>query len=279
MKTISVLFGSLLLFACTSQKAPVKGNTPLPPASSAASEDGNTPQRLVGNDRDEHGCIHSAGYQWSEIWKDCIRLWEKGIATEAMDGSGHSVFIVFGPDSAQAELFFSDGRPTEILERRTLPTGRYVWNVEDDDTKNVRQTDGLWTISQRNKLIYSQRPDGLGAMQQHTYEGLLPAASCPGIVYSLSIRNWEHSGDGTFLLSLTYKEAENGKDQTVTYEGKRYTLRGMPGNDNATVWQLVPDNEKQIFYFLVEDGQTLTLLDNKMERIQSKLNYSLKLVE
>lgn len=33
----------------------------------------------------------------------------------------------------------------------------YAWNVEDDDTKNVRLIDGLWTISQRNKLIYSQK--------------------------------------------------------------------------------------------------------------------------
>lgn len=37
------------------------------------------------------------------------------------------------------------------------PSGGYAWNVEDDDTKNVRLIDGLWTISQRNKLIYSQK--------------------------------------------------------------------------------------------------------------------------
>ena len=51
----------------------------------------------------------------------------------------------------------SDEQPNEILERRGLPSGGYAWNVEDDDTKNVRLIDGLWTISQRNKLIYSQK--------------------------------------------------------------------------------------------------------------------------
>ena len=100
---------------------------------------------LVGGDRDEHGCIGSAGYVWCEVQKDCIRLFEKGIR------------IVFSPDSTQLELFFSNNQPNEILERRSLPSGGYAWNVEDDDTKNVRLIDGLWTISQRDKLIYTQK--------------------------------------------------------------------------------------------------------------------------
>lgn len=113
----------------------------------------------VGGDRDEHGCIASAGYVWCEVQKDCIRLFEKGIRTEAVDGNNASAFIVFSPDSIRAELFFSNGQANEILERRGLPSGGYVWNVEDDDTKNVRQVDGLWAISQRGNLIYAQRAE------------------------------------------------------------------------------------------------------------------------
>ena len=112
---------------------------------------------LVGGDRDEHGCIGSAGYVWCEVQKDCIRLFEKGIRTESVDDSNASAFIVFSPDSTQLELFFSNNQPNEILERRSLPSGGYAWNVEDDDTKNVRLIDGLWTISQRDKLIYTQK--------------------------------------------------------------------------------------------------------------------------
>lgn len=114
---------------------------------------------LLGGDRDEHGCIGSAGYVWCEVLKDCIRVFEKGIRTEDVDGSNTSAFIVFGPDSAQVELFFSNGQPNEILDRRSLPSGGSAWNVEDDDTKNVRLIDGLWTISQRDKLIFSQKKD------------------------------------------------------------------------------------------------------------------------
>lgn len=115
--------------------------------------------QLIGGDRDEHGCIGSAGYTWSEVRKDCIRLFEKGIRTEAVDDSCRSAFIVFSPDSSLVELFFSDGKPNEILSRRALPHGGYVWNVEDDDTKNVRRLNGKWSISRRGKLLYSQRAE------------------------------------------------------------------------------------------------------------------------
>jgi hypothetical protein len=32
---------------------------------------------LLGGDRDEHGCIGSAGYSWSESAGKCIRPWEE----------------------------------------------------------------------------------------------------------------------------------------------------------------------------------------------------------
>ena len=32
---------------------------------------------LLGGDRDEHGCIGSAGYQWCEAKQKCLRIWEE----------------------------------------------------------------------------------------------------------------------------------------------------------------------------------------------------------
>ena len=112
-------------------------------------------REMVGGDRDKHGCIGSAGYQWCEVQQDCIRIFEKGIRLKAIDGD-QNAFIVFSPDSSKVELFFSSGDKNEILDRRTLPAGGYAWNVEDDDTKNVRLVDGKWTISQRGKTIFLQ---------------------------------------------------------------------------------------------------------------------------
>jgi len=39
-------------------------------------QEDNTPP-LVGGDRDEHGCIGSAGYQWCEVKNKCLRIWEE----------------------------------------------------------------------------------------------------------------------------------------------------------------------------------------------------------
>mmetsp|Transcript_139012 Transcript_139012/g.337671 ORF Transcript_139012/g.337671 Transcript_139012/m.337671 type:complete len:320 (-) Transcript_139012:252-1211(-) len=38
---------------------------------------------VVGGDRDEHGCIPSAGYSWCEATSECIRPWERGIHSES----------------------------------------------------------------------------------------------------------------------------------------------------------------------------------------------------
>lgn len=44
------------------------------------SQDNNLPdnsQNIVGGDRDEHGCIGSAGYSWCETKQKCLRVWEE----------------------------------------------------------------------------------------------------------------------------------------------------------------------------------------------------------
>ena len=64
-------------------------------------------QQLVGNSKDDHGCLTSAGYCWSEAKKDCIRIWEVG--TKVVAGEKH-LFVVFAPDSVQAEIFAGSGK-------------------------------------------------------------------------------------------------------------------------------------------------------------------------
>ncbi len=42
-----------------------------------ASASGEAPAQLLGGDRDEHGCIGSAGYSWCEAKQKCLRVWEE----------------------------------------------------------------------------------------------------------------------------------------------------------------------------------------------------------
>lgn len=39
---------------------------------------------IVGGDRDEHGCIGSAGYSWCEIKQKCLRVWEEKCEVESL---------------------------------------------------------------------------------------------------------------------------------------------------------------------------------------------------
>ncbi|AOJ36193.1 hypothetical protein [Burkholderia metallica] len=67
---------ALALSACAAPSTP-----PAPSSASAAAP-------MVGGDRDEHGCIPSAGYAWCEQTQQCERPWElakqKGFANSAL---------------------------------------------------------------------------------------------------------------------------------------------------------------------------------------------------
>lgn len=76
--------------------------------------------KLVGNDRDEHGCIGSAGYTWSYALHDCVRLWEAGTR---FDNGPEQVFLIYSADSTYAEIFPTTGK--SVLCRRVKDTN--VW--------------------------------------------------------------------------------------------------------------------------------------------------------
>ena len=208
-----------------------------------------------------------------------MRLFRKGIRMEAVVADTCPVYALFSRDSITVELVFTSDGTRELLERRNLPSGGHVWNVEDDDTKNLLYEDGCWTVSQRGKVLcrqlQSDNDDGLGAWELSCYEGTFLAESGQSINYQLFLRNKEHSGDGYFLLRSTYVdvEGENG----VTYLGRRYTQRGVPKDDNATVWQLKTDDGKDIFNFLYDaDKHSLVLLNDDFELDDSGTNCVLK---
>ena len=213
------------------------------------------------------------------------RLFEEGLRTEAIDGSHRSLYIPFSPDSLTAELYTSDKNGKETWKQHTLPSGKHFWSLKDEnDPVTLHRTDGRWKVTDRVKVLFEQPQSDadeiLGMWTTSRYEGILPAADGPGIRYQLALRHRQHSGDGSFLLRLTYLEAENGQNVTFAYTGKRLTQRGTPEDPNATVWQLIADQGEDVYNFLQEkDGQSLTLLNRDFKKSQLPLNYTLKKVE
>jgi len=98
--------------------------------------------RLVGNDRDEHGCIPSAGYTWSNALHDCVRVWEVGLR---FDEGSSPAFLVFSTDSVYAEIFTTDKDP--VLCRRVKGTA--IWKA----------TNGRESISIGNDVITMRTKD------------------------------------------------------------------------------------------------------------------------
>lgn len=77
-----------------------------------AQDSTNSP--IVGNDRDKHGCIGSAGYTWSVLKKECVRSFEltqtdkNAIELVSIDNTQKMV-VLFSSDKTKAEVFYSGG--------------------------------------------------------------------------------------------------------------------------------------------------------------------------
>lgn len=103
MRTLTLMTASLLLAACSAPEP-----------------------TLVGNDQDAHGCRASAGYQWSPLTSQCVRLFEQAIRLQSLkDGETGSAFVLFNADQSQAELTLPGGEPIRLV--RQGEEGNWSW--------------------------------------------------------------------------------------------------------------------------------------------------------
>ena len=93
---------------------------------------------MVGGDRDEHGCIGSAGYTWSALRGECIQVFEVGTRLNPVDikeeEAVFSAFIVSKDgDNSQVELFITNEEQSLILKQGadgTFKNGKYTYNAQ-----------------------------------------------------------------------------------------------------------------------------------------------------
>ncbi len=102
------------------------------------------------------------------------------------------------------------------------------------------------------------------------YEGVLPAADCPGVIYSLTLNADIEGSDTLFMLKQTYLEAgENGGN--ISFE-----LQGVQRMREGKYIQLQPDNgEPQMNFYQVDDN-TIRYVNADFQPIANGLNYDLK---
>ena len=109
---------------------------------------------LVGSDRDNHGCIGSAGYQWSELLKDCIRPFEKGVKLLNADSS-MAAYAVFNSDSSKVELFMPKEKQHHILVRADNKGMKW----KSSANRNLRLINGKqgFIIEKKEEAIFTQK--------------------------------------------------------------------------------------------------------------------------
>ena len=130
-KTFTLSVVALAFAAC---------NNSTPQQADNAAEAPTTPQQetMVGDDRDEHGCIGSAGYTWSALRGECIQVFEVGTRLNPVDVEQEeaviSAFIVSKEgDNSQVELFITGEDQNPILKKEadgTFKNGKYTYNAQ-----------------------------------------------------------------------------------------------------------------------------------------------------
>lgn len=107
------------------------------------------------SDKDEHGCLASAGYIWSKVNKECVKGFS-GIQLNPIDLQDNedetkSAYVLFSEDVNQAEIFLpnqenslvltrkAEGQPWILGEWQLIPWKGYVLKQGD---KNLFSGDG-----------------------------------------------------------------------------------------------------------------------------------------
>ena len=113
-----------------------------------------TQEPLVGADRDEHGCITSAGFSWSELQQTCVQLWEAGVRlnpVEVKEGdSVISAFVLFNKDESKAEIILPNKESSVILDKKSenlYEKGEYLY----DDKEGALSINGKVAYKEENK--------------------------------------------------------------------------------------------------------------------------------
>lgn len=138
-KNILFLSCFLVLFAC-------KPNDEKPIVEKEKGGKSIVDSTLVGADKDENGCLASAGYTWSKVNKECVRAFT-GIQLNPYtkpenEDATLSVYLLFNEDGNKVEVFLPseesmvltrtlEGKPWIYNDYLLIPYNGYVFKKSD----------------------------------------------------------------------------------------------------------------------------------------------------
>lgn len=96
---------------------------------------------IAGADQDEHGCLASAGFTWSKMYKDCVRMFTglqlNPVGASQTDDETLCAYVLFSEDKNKAEVFLpneesliltrsKEGQPWIFQEYQLVPWKGYI---------------------------------------------------------------------------------------------------------------------------------------------------------
>lgn len=107
--------------------------------------------QIIGGDKDEHGCLGSAGYSWCQAKEKCLRTWEEGCSIED-----------------ELKNYLRDNLSTLSPEPEVLGGKFYVTNLEltSPSTAMVEYEDGHIALQANFVFSYSDT----GALQISNFQ-------------------------------------------------------------------------------------------------------------
>lgn len=110
---IFIILMSLTLFSCKNTESETNNIDVV---------SGSDETIIVGADKDKYGCLTTAGYTWSVLNEECIRLFEVAFALQPVKNPENNdavlvAYALFSQDGMQAEVFFPGDEDSKIFIR------------------------------------------------------------------------------------------------------------------------------------------------------------------
>ncbi len=108
-------------------------------------------EKIIGGDKDSHGCLIAAGYNWSALKNNCIRVWDSGLRVNFIKNANNSKqqmvissFLVFNADSSAIEVFTSKETKKNIILFKNYSSQK--WINKKDPFIWVTHQKGRWQL-------------------------------------------------------------------------------------------------------------------------------------
>lgn len=106
----------------------------------------------LGNTKDAHGCLTSAGYRWSSVQEKCVRPWEAGIKlliSKASTDYQTAAFSVIDPSKQKAEIF--------LAETESLILDKVAPFLYSNEEYQLIEQDNCWSLVHLGEKIYEEK--------------------------------------------------------------------------------------------------------------------------